>query len=75
VCERDGEVGLGFGLADVERHGVVGAIRGLSGVEGAEPHAGLPGGVPDLRRILAGHMLLLGDPGVVDVDAGQSVVE
>jgi hypothetical protein len=75
VCKREREVGLGLGLAEVERHGVVGAIRGLGGVEGGEPHAGLPGGVPDLRRILAGHLLLLGDPGVVDVDAGESVVE
>jgi hypothetical protein len=39
VRERNGEVGLGLGPAEVERNGVVGARRHLGGVEGADPHA------------------------------------
>jgi hypothetical protein len=39
VRERNGEVGLGSGPAEVECDGVVGARRRVGGVEGADPHA------------------------------------
>jgi len=50
---RCGEIGLGFGAAELARGGVVGSCGFLGGVEGAEPDAGFLARVADLGGVTA----------------------
>jgi len=63
-----GEVGLGFGAAEVAGGGVVGSGGFLGGVEGAEPDAGFLPRVADLGGVAAPGALA--DAAVVDLGGG-----
>jgi len=63
-----GEVGFGFGAAEVAGGGVVGSGGFLGGVEGAEPDAGFLAGVADLGGVAAPGALA--DAAVVNLVGG-----